>query len=208
MTPSELSAIRERLDAATPGPWELWYGELDWVSVGIDGDTVAECRTHINQQFSGWQNLRNATFIQHAPTDLRALLDEVERLRADPLPAAAWVREVERAAFKRGAEKMQDELAGWADRAYAKALTSDNIRMLPHASPAPDLDPTGDRAFDALQPSLGTPVPPERRIRRQADVDAAFTRGAEAMRTALLQRVSWGSDLADHIRAEPVPEDK
>jgi hypothetical protein len=65
-----------------------------------------------------------------------------------------------------------------------------------------------DRAFDALQPSLGTPVPPERRIWRQADVDAAFARGAEAMRTALLQRVSWGSDIADRIRDEPVPEDK
>jgi hypothetical protein len=38
--------------------------------------------------------------------------------------------------------------------------------------------------------------------------DAAFARGAEAMRTSLLQRVSWGSDLADRIRAEPVPEDK
>jgi hypothetical protein len=65
-----------------------------------------------------------------------------------------------------------------------------------------------DRAFDALQPSLGTPVPPERRIRRQADVDAAFSRGAEAMRTALLQRVAWGSDVADRIRDEPVPEDE
>ena len=65
-----------------------------------------------------------------------------------------------------------------------------------------------DAMFDAQQPSLGTPVPPERRIRRQADVDAAFARGAEAMRTALLRRVSWGSDLADRIRAEPVPEDQ
>jgi hypothetical protein len=65
-----------------------------------------------------------------------------------------------------------------------------------------------DRAFDALQPSLGTLVPPERRIRRQADVDAAFARGAEAMRNALLKRVSWGSDLADRIRDEPVPEGK
>lgn len=36
--------------------------------------------------------------------------------------------------------------------------------------------------------------------------DAAFAQGAEAMRTALLQRVSWGSDLADRIRNEPVPE--
>jgi hypothetical protein len=114
MTPDQLSAIRARLDAATPGPW------------------VAE---------------REAILIAHAPTDLRALLDEVERLstqlhasqaevaelHADPLPAARWVREVER---------------------------------------------------------------------------AAFARGAEAMRTALLQRVSWGSDLADCIRNEPVPEDR
>ena len=41
----------------------------------------------------------------------RALLDEVERLTADPLPAAAWVREVERAAFKRGAEAMREVAA-------------------------------------------------------------------------------------------------
>jgi len=38
--------------------------------------------------------------------------------------------------------------------------------------------------------------------------DESFRRGAEAMRTSLLQRVSWGSDLADRIRGEPVPEDK
>jgi hypothetical protein len=36
----------------------------------------------------------------------------------------------------------------------------------------------------------------------------SFARGAEAMRTSLLQRVSWGSDLADRIRDEPVPEDQ
>ena len=56
---------------------------------------------------------------------------EVERLTADPLPAAAWVREVER---------------------------------------------------------------------------AAFARGVAAMREALLQRFDWHGDVADRIRAEPVPE--
>ena len=96
MTPDQLFAIRERLDAAPRA------------------------------------TLRTSLF-GRLTDDARALLDEVERLTADPLPVAAWVREVERAAFKRG---------------------------------------------------------------------------AEAMRTALLQRVSWGSDLADRIRAEPVPEDK
>ena len=118
MTPSQLSAIRERLDAATPGPWELWYGELDWVSVGIDGDTVAECRTHINHQFSGWQNLRNATFIQHAPSDLRALMDEVERLTNDLAMARQVSGELCEAcgwAMKFPGEPCRCELLKWRD---------------------------------------------------------------------------------------------
>jgi hypothetical protein len=39
--------------------------------------------------------------------DARTLLNEVERLNSDPLPAAAWVREVEQAAYRRGAEAMR-----------------------------------------------------------------------------------------------------
>ena len=49
----------------------------------------------------------NASVLSLLNDDLRALLDEVERLTADPLPAAAWVREVERAAFARGTEAMR-----------------------------------------------------------------------------------------------------
>lgn len=63
---------------------------------------------------------------------------------------------------------------------------------------APSSLDEADRAFDALQPSLGTPVPPERRIRRQADVDAAFARGAEAMRTAAVEVASKRADLPKH----------
>jgi hypothetical protein len=74
-------------------------------------------------------------------TDLRALLDEVERLtaeverlRADPLPAAAWVREVQQAAFARGAEAMREaaaqlvirEVEGWMQLGL-----SGDIRALP-----------------------------------------------------------------------------
>ena len=110
------------------------------------------------------------------------------------------MREVERAVFKRGAEAIR-ELAAQRLASVGGKNAAAYVCALP-------VDIEADRAFDAVQPSLGTPVPPERRIRRQADVDAAFARGAEAMRTALLQRVSWGSDLADRIRDEPVPEDK
>jgi hypothetical protein len=41
-------------------------------------------------------------------TETTLLLAEVERLTADPLPAAAWVREVERAAFQRGVAAMRE----------------------------------------------------------------------------------------------------
>ena len=119
----------------------------------------------IRAQLDAASVVRALMFVNMEASDLRALLDEIERLTAE--------RDVARLA----------------------------VLVLP-------IDTEADRAFDAVQPSLGTPVPPERRIRRQADVDAAFARGAEAMRTALLQRVSWGSDLADRIRDEPVPEDK
>ena len=36
------------------------------------------------------------------------LTTEVERLKADPLPAAAWVREVQQAAFARGVKAMRE----------------------------------------------------------------------------------------------------
>lgn len=45
-------------------------------------------------------------------------------------------------------------------------------------------------------------------MRLTADRDDAYLRGAEAMRVALLQRASWGSDFAERIRNEAVPEDR
>jgi hypothetical protein len=52
MTPEQLQAIRARLDAATPHPWSI-------------------------RRWKGDDEL-----ITNAPTDLRALLDEIERLKA------------------------------------------------------------------------------------------------------------------------------
>jgi hypothetical protein len=45
-----------------------------------------------------------------------ALLDEVERLKSDPLPAAAWVREVERAAYRRGAQEASERAKAEVER--------------------------------------------------------------------------------------------
>ena len=154
MTPSELSAIRARLDAATPGPWEAVtpkrYAAVRSERAGCYVYTQGKIPADAHPDTVARQQ-RDAHLIANAPTDLRALLDEVERLEndfamarqvsgelceacgwamkfpgepcrcellaqverltADPLPAAAWVREVERAAFARGAEAMREAAA-------------------------------------------------------------------------------------------------
>jgi hypothetical protein len=147
MTPDQLSAIRARLDAATPGPWFLdndldVYTKQEMEDVGslMLFKTVY---SHHRYGPPGSQPWHDTNLMAHAPTDLRALLDEVERLKA-------------------------------REESLVKQVVA----------------------------QIGL-------IGRQAEWrEGAFKRGAEAMRTALLQRVSWGSDLADRIRAEPVPEDK
>jgi len=148
MTPDQLSAIRERLDAATPGPWEAGTAsccpDMGWV----DGPKGAVCPQFTATRVTHSLDANDAELIANAPTDLRALLDEVERLTAD-----------------------RDANAAKLNAAFTEGTLA---------------------AGDAMRPQIA----------------AAFARGAEAMRTALLQRVSWGSDLADRIRGEPVPEDK
>jgi hypothetical protein len=98
MTPDQLSAIRARLDAATPGPWEArqWYGNDDggWAAIGPHhesrdwNDDEPESDLHELAK-------RDAALIANAPTDLRTLLDEVERLNAEC--ASAYRRGVEQA---------------------------------------------------------------------------------------------------------------
>ena len=115
MTKEQIDAIRSRLAAADPQYWSH------------DGSCFGECcSTEAERQVA-----------MHALTDLRALLAEVDRLQADPLPAAAWVREVESAAFRRGAEAMREVAANIFD-APASALGrevllayADAIRALP-----------------------------------------------------------------------------
>lgn len=75
MTKEEMQEIRERVEAATPGPWEVAIhrkvhgnlGPLDkWHGMGPN---VSEKRAK-----------RDAEFIAAARTDVLALLDEIEKL--------------------------------------------------------------------------------------------------------------------------------
>ncbi|WP_433465732.1 hypothetical protein [Spirillospora sp. CA-128828] len=98
MTPEQLAEIRQRVDGATAGPWkaedlfvvagEQHVADLEWLA-----DTDEE-----------WAEFgRNAVFVAAARQDVPALLDEVERLRAERDNAWNVVRE--------GAANMRAQLA-------------------------------------------------------------------------------------------------
>lgn len=73
-TPARLAAIQARLDAATSPPWEA--GSISVLA--SDGQTICRMgRTDAEAE--------NAELIAHAPTDLRDLLAEVERLERENL---------------------------------------------------------------------------------------------------------------------------
>lgn len=103
----DIAAIRARLAAATPGPWEQWKGHLD-VMAHVFDNTERSCG---GERVCGVDSFRandddpdpdltgcgcedegcatryprlhaDADLIARAPTDIAALCDEVERLRA------------------------------------------------------------------------------------------------------------------------------
>ena len=103
--PLDLDPIRTRLEAASPGPWR-WE---DWGALPVDhersaytlasdepvgsdllpGLTKAICTAA--QATSLWKNPADADLIAHAPSDIAALIAEVERLRGtDPEMATMW----------------------------------------------------------------------------------------------------------------------
>lgn len=85
LTEERIAEIRGREKAATQGPWwahksfEVIYGQ----NSGCDSLIVCALESE-NFMYSKELDMRaNATFIAHAREDIPALLDEVERLRAE-----------------------------------------------------------------------------------------------------------------------------
>lgn len=76
----DLDAIKARLNAATPGPWKVAIRQPSyhyWSSHGIDAkdDPVIEP--------SDYLSLDDAEFIANTPSDIAALIEEVERLQGE-----------------------------------------------------------------------------------------------------------------------------
>jgi hypothetical protein len=87
VTPADIAAIRARLAAATPGPWRVHSrGDValidprQWPAWAVADDP--DGGEDDFERLVAEATAADADLIAHAPTDLAALLDEVERLRA------------------------------------------------------------------------------------------------------------------------------
>ena len=79
LSSGELEAVRERLDAATPGPWKSFAEGRDPPGLGYD----SFIRTAGEDIYLTGATIADRDFIAHARQDVQALLGEVARLTAD-----------------------------------------------------------------------------------------------------------------------------
>lgn len=80
MTPARLVEIRERLSKATPGPWLYHDCKVGTARVGCY-DIISAVNSEVFITISSERNDDDGAFIANAPTDIRDLLSEVERLQ-------------------------------------------------------------------------------------------------------------------------------
>lgn len=89
MSALDIEAIRARVMAAAPGPWEASERDVVIAVVVGGGDVVKICCDNLGLG-DGALTCQVADLIVHAPDDLRALCDEVKRLRQVERAAKAW----------------------------------------------------------------------------------------------------------------------
>jgi hypothetical protein len=90
VTQEQLEAIRQRAENATPGPWEIRWGEVvtkhpdhQNVSQWYDGYSNAICSLNDGEYIINSNKDNDAAFIAHARTDIPALLDHIAELEAE-----------------------------------------------------------------------------------------------------------------------------
>ena len=195
MTREQLDAIRARVEAATPGPWEPSSDTLTWIHVEAHGLTVAECRTYLNRQHTDKQNDANAAFIASAREDVPALLAEVERLTAErDAIAKTAVQEW------KDASGYDDLLAAYSSAGHERDLAQNRLEAWKSCLHCGNTRADGDFWEDHCPACK----------HEDRKVNDAFQRGVAAMREAAVQ--SFRPDpfdyIAPRIRALPDPEDK
>lgn len=83
-----LQEIRARLDAATPGPWEVLEESFDYTSVRTSDYSGTYAVVYSDEGRP--VHRPDADLIAHAPGDIAYLLDRVEKYRAQ-LEAEGWI---------------------------------------------------------------------------------------------------------------------
>lgn len=82
----DLDAIKARLAAATPGPWQAQHGDIwDTRDDGAPGIPLFRANRESRswgRRYANDEAVANAEFLEHAPSDIAALVAEVERLTA------------------------------------------------------------------------------------------------------------------------------
>lgn len=97
LTDAQIQAIRERMEAASPGRWisRGWDvfedgGEWSWTIDGRDDFLVLVMSGMVEQPPESHQARADGDFIAHAHQDIPALLAELERLTKPELLDAQW----------------------------------------------------------------------------------------------------------------------
>ncbi|MBN9607824.1 MAG: hypothetical protein BGO26_10160 [Actinobacteria bacterium 69-20] len=115
----DLDAIKARLAAATPGPWD--YVGQGWIT--HPGTTFAAVGTPDQGMIPCTD--ADADLIAHAPTDLAALLAEVRALRK-----RAANLSLERAEFADEAQSLRDRLARIPERTTNAEAEVERLRAV------------------------------------------------------------------------------
>lgn len=112
-----LGEIENRLNAATPGPWEVYRNDREVTMWVLSGDGALECYLG----YLGNRPENDAEFIAHSPSDVAYLLAELRK--RDEVIADAWDEGYERA------ESDHDGTGFWTKRLranpYRAAVTGD-----------------------------------------------------------------------------------
>lgn len=75
----DLKSIKARLEAATPGPWQIYYEAI--VDCIADKDTGYDFTNKIMCSVDLKNRYNNNSFVAHAPTDIAQLVEALEKCR-------------------------------------------------------------------------------------------------------------------------------
>lgn len=82
MTDAQLQAIRDRLAAASPGPWNADFTDDDFQVLPDNGCVMRDGRDWLMARIAEAANKADIIFAMYAREDIPLLLAEIDRLRA------------------------------------------------------------------------------------------------------------------------------